>query len=64
MYKTLLTLVLLFVISFSMPVEVQAQTDDAEDGIYCPHLTRKLKRGMRDANSGGEVSELQQFISD
>ncbi len=46
-----------------------AQTaDDYGNGtvaaVYCPRLTVTLQRGSRDANTGGQVSELQSFLTD
>lgn len=46
-----------------------AHTDDVPDTIantdgYCPNLTVTMRRGARDATTGGQVSELQRFIAD
>lgn len=45
----------------------QPTTDDTPDGTssyFCPNLTQTLKRGMRDAQTGGQVTELQNFLAD
>ncbi len=44
----------------------QSTTDDtdAASQIYCPHLSTTFKKGYRDSNTNGQVSELQQFLSD
>lgn len=43
-----------------------AVTDDTTSAtnIYCPHLSTTFKKGYRDKNTNGQVSELQQFLSD
>ncbi|MBI5456907.1 peptidoglycan-binding protein [Candidatus Kaiserbacteria bacterium] len=45
-----------------------AQTSDdygtADSANYCPKLSITMQRGARDASYGGQVSELQKFISD
>ncbi|MBY0539393.1 peptidoglycan-binding protein [Patescibacteria group bacterium] len=33
-------------------------------GIYCPKLSSTMQRGARDAATGGQVTELQLFLSD
>lgn len=38
--------------------------DSEQDGVYCPNLSLPLKRGYRDANTQGQVSELQNFLVD
>ena len=43
---------------------VSAQvTDDVPDQIDCANITRALKLGSRDANTGGDVSTLQTYLS-
>lgn len=43
-------------------------TDDygagATSGSYCPSLSMTMYRGMKDANTLGQVSELQKFLAD
>ena len=33
-------------------------------GVYCPNLTSTFQKGARDSTTGGQVSELQAFLSD
>ncbi len=62
--KTILGLVIFFV---ATPVFAQMADDygtSATSGSYCPNLNMTLYRGMRDANTSGQVSELQKFLAD
>ncbi len=43
---------------------IQVMNDDAQPPAYCPNLTNTLQRGSRDATTGGQVSELQAFLTD
>src|SRR5215475_5695717 len=51
-------------LSLIIPLSAFAQEDASPTGGYCPTLTRDLKRGDLDANTGGQVTELQKFIVD
>lgn len=43
---------------------LQATSDDSDSSGYCPNLTMTLQRGSRDATTGGQVNELQAFLTD
>lgn len=47
-----------------LPILAVAQENQPPASTYCPHLTRDLKLGSRDSTTGGQVSELQRFLSD
>ena len=53
--------------SFADAAQVQTPPTDDTDVTgqnYCPSLSQTLRRGMRDANTGGQVTELQSFLAD
>jgi peptidoglycan hydrolase-like protein with peptidoglycan-binding domain len=58
----LTTFALLILICLA-PQYTHALEETAND-IYCPAITKNIKKGYRDANSNGSVSELQQFLAD
>lgn len=39
-------------------------TGTTNAGVYCPKLSITMQRGSRDATTGGQVSELQTFLTD
>ncbi len=39
-------------------------TSTPNTGVYCPKLSITMQRGSRDATTGGQVSELQAFLTD
>lgn len=39
-------------------------TGTTTTGVYCPKLSITMQRGARDATTGGQVSELQTFLTD
>src|SRR5258708_1786121 len=47
-----------------LPTLSLAQEDQPVQGGYCPHLTGDLERGMSDSTTGGQVTELQTFLTD
>ncbi len=56
-------------ISGLVAVPAFAQTADdygngSTSGVICPNLVSTIQRGSRDATTGGQVSELQSFITD
>lgn len=58
---------LTIILSASYAEALVAQVPDdygTDSNLYCPQLTQTLKRSMRDATTGGQVSELQTFLSD
>jgi peptidoglycan hydrolase-like protein with peptidoglycan-binding domain len=57
------TLLLATIFSLSSPASAIA-LEESQDDIHCPTITKNIKKGFRDANSNGSVSELQQFLSD
>lgn len=53
----------------SQPTSTSPQPDDygtgnPNTGVYCPRLSVTLQKGSRDATTGGQVSELQTFLTD
>lgn len=64
--KTIIALLAIILsISFAEALVVQPPDDYGDDSkLYCPQLSQTLRRGMRDASTGGQVSELQTFLSD
>lgn len=53
----------------SQPASTSPQPDDygtgnPNTGVYCPQLAITLQKGSRDATTGGQVSELQTFLTD
>lgn len=57
----------------SQPTNTTVSSEDVPDdygtgsitnGIYCPKLTTTLQKGSRDVTTGGQVSELQTFLTD
>ncbi|MFM2415254.1 MAG: hypothetical protein RI911_947 [Candidatus Parcubacteria bacterium] len=58
-------LALIMSLSFAEALIAELPDDYADETkLYCPSITQTLRRGMRDANTGGQVSELQVFLSD
>jgi peptidoglycan hydrolase-like protein with peptidoglycan-binding domain len=51
-------------VSFAAQVATPQTDDEVGTGTYCPALTQTLRRGMRDANTSGQVTELQTFLAD
>lgn len=64
---------LLFTLFITIPVTADAlmalpPTDDTPvdktSSYFCPQLSKTLQRGSRDATTGGQVTELQTFLTD
>lgn len=55
-----------FVISIvlSLPSQAGAQETGTPSAVYCPNLTVTLQFGSRDSSTGGQVTQLQKFLSD
>ena len=51
---------------FAVPAFAQVADDygTTDSGSYCPKLSITMQRGARDVSYGGQVSELQKFLSD
>jgi hypothetical protein len=47
-----------------VPVLLQAQDTGTDVPIFCPTLSQTLQFSSRDATTGGQVSQLQHFLSD
>src|SRR3989344_1763102 len=65
--KTLKNLALVLgIFMFAVPAFAQVADDygTANSGNYCPKLSITMQRGGRDISYGGQVSELQKFLSD
>jgi hypothetical protein len=67
--STAIALGLVFSVGFvALPASAQIADDYGQisisSGNYCPKLSITMQRGARDVSYGGQVSELQKFLSD
>ncbi len=46
------------------PTDDYGTDGTSTSGVYCPRLISTMQRGARDATTGGQVTELQLFLSD
>lgn len=52
------------IMALLLPVLASAQENQPPVRGYCPNLYSDLQRGDRDSNTGGQVTELQKFLTD
>ena len=60
----LLTLLPLLTSATSQPLTDDTGTTVTTDSTYCPHLTSTFKRRATEQSMGGQVTELQKFLTD